>query len=153
MPILIASNAYCYLFIDNVGASCLAGMLVGGTYGLVDGWRTSPSTKWKIRLNSVLNKSGRNGSRLGNALGVLALFYSGAEYGLEYAEIERTLGGVGSELIIPTTAAIASGILYKSTSGSPKAVLLAGAIGGSLALAAYGLKSVGIQSSKGLLFF
>lgn len=127
-------------------------MLCGGTYGIVDGWRTSPSTKWKIRLNSVLNKSGRYGSKLGNALGVLALFYSGIEYTLERTEIENIVG-VGNELIIPTTSALAAGILYKSTSGSPKAILLAGAIGGSLSLAAYGLKGLGIQSSKGFLFF
>jgi import inner membrane translocase subunit TIM23 len=130
-------------------------MTVGGVYGLVEGWRSSPSKKFKIRLNSVLNKTGRYSSRVGNAVGVLALMYSGIEWSVEQADVEEMigLGGDHNELITPTLSAILTGILYKSTSGSPKAIIIAGGMGGAVALAAYGAKSLGIHSSKGLLMF
>jgi hypothetical protein len=47
-----------------------------GLYGLQRGIVSTPSSKFKVKLNSVLNHSGRYGSRVGNTLGVFAVLYS-----------------------------------------------------------------------------
>lgn len=49
-----------------------------GLVGLVGGVRRSPNTSPRVLLNSVLNGSGKLGSKTGNAAGVLALLYTGA---------------------------------------------------------------------------
>ena len=59
--------------IYSVGSTYLLGVIFGGSYGVVDGFRNAPSNKFNIRLNSVLNKGGRGGSRAGNALGIKLL--------------------------------------------------------------------------------
>ena len=64
----------------NAGLSYLLGTLAGGLYGLNQGLKNTPSDKFKVKLNSVLNKSSRYGSRIGNMAGCLSVFYSGYEY-------------------------------------------------------------------------
>ena len=49
--------------------ACLAGLTAGGSYGLVEGLRTSQGERRRIRINSVLNAMGRRGPGLGNSLG------------------------------------------------------------------------------------
>ena len=48
---------------------CLAGLTTGGSYGLVEGLRTSQGERRRIRINSVLNSMGRRGPGWGNSLG------------------------------------------------------------------------------------
>lgn len=62
----------------NVGYSYFSGIAVGGSIGFVRGLRTSPNAHPRVLLNSVLNGSGKFGARAGNALGVLAMLYTGA---------------------------------------------------------------------------
>ena len=46
--------------------------------GFVGGVRNSPNMSPRVLLNSVLNGSGKLGSKTGNAAGVIALLYTGA---------------------------------------------------------------------------
>eukprot|EP00979_Chaetoceros_neogracilis_P007427 scaffold1569_cov160-Chaetoceros_neogracile.AAC.4 len=64
----------------NAGLSYLIGTFAGGLYGLNQGLKNTPSDKFKVKLNSVLNKSSRHGSRIGNMAGCLSVFYSVYEY-------------------------------------------------------------------------
>lgn len=60
----------------NTGVAYLMGILGGGLMGLQRGLQSTPSTKWRVQVNSVLNATGRYGSKAGNTLGVLAVMYS-----------------------------------------------------------------------------
>ena len=53
---------------------CLAGLTTGGSYGLVEGLRTSQGERRRIRINSVLNSMGRRGPGWGNSLGCVGAF-------------------------------------------------------------------------------
>jgi len=60
----------------NAGVSYLTGITAGGLYGFQQGVKSTPSTRFRVQLNSVLNHCGRYGSRAGNTLGVFAVLYS-----------------------------------------------------------------------------
>lgn len=60
----------------NSGISYLGGVICGGLYGLQEGLRNTPSSRWKVKLNSVLNHCGRYGSQVGNMMGATAILYS-----------------------------------------------------------------------------
>jgi import inner membrane translocase subunit TIM23 len=60
----------------NTGMCYLLGITGGGVYGLQRGLAATPSSKWKVQVNSVLNHCGRFGSKAGNTLGVFAVMYS-----------------------------------------------------------------------------
>jgi hypothetical protein len=60
----------------NTGMSYLIGTAAGGVYGFKQGLAATPSNRFRVQLNSVLNHSGRYGSRAGNTLGVFAILYS-----------------------------------------------------------------------------
>lgn len=60
----------------NTGVSYLIGIGAGGIYGLQRGLVSTPSSKWRVQVNSVLNHCGRYGSKAGNTLGVFSVLYS-----------------------------------------------------------------------------
>lgn len=60
----------------NTGVSYLLGIAGGGIYGFQKGIASTPSSKFKVQVNSVLNHCGRYGSKAGNTLGVFAVMYS-----------------------------------------------------------------------------
>jgi hypothetical protein len=60
----------------NTGLSYLLGVGAGGLYGLQRGIASTPSSKFKVQVNSVLNHCGRYGSKAGNTVGVFAVLYS-----------------------------------------------------------------------------
>jgi import inner membrane translocase subunit TIM23 len=60
----------------NAGTCYLTGISGGGTYGAFKGIKETPSPKFKVKLNSVLNQSGRYGSLYGNMFGSAAVLYS-----------------------------------------------------------------------------
>lgn len=60
----------------NSGISYMLGVTIGGLYGLKEGLAKTPSSRWKVKLNSVLNHCGRHGSTLGNMMGSTAILYS-----------------------------------------------------------------------------
>ena len=49
----------------NSGACYLMGIGAGGLYGLQKGIASTPSSKFKVQVNSVLNNAGRYGSARG----------------------------------------------------------------------------------------
>jgi Tim17/Tim22/Tim23/Pmp24 family len=60
----------------NAGVSYLLGIVGGGVYGFQKGISSTPSSKFKVQVNSVLNHCGRYGSKAGNSMGVFAVMYS-----------------------------------------------------------------------------
>jgi hypothetical protein len=60
----------------NCGVSYMLGIAGGGLYGFQKGVTSTPSSKLKVQVNSVLNHCGRYGSKAGNTLGVFAVMYS-----------------------------------------------------------------------------
>ena len=60
----------------NSGMCYLTGIAGGGLYGLQKGLASTTSSKFKVKVNSILNNAGRYGSRAGNGLGVFAVMYS-----------------------------------------------------------------------------
>lgn len=48
-----------------------AGIFAGGFYGARVGYKTSPSPRFWIRVNSVMNGAGKLGSKFGNNAGVI----------------------------------------------------------------------------------
>lgn len=66
---------------------CYAGATLGGGQGLMTAVRTKPELgidTTRLRINRVLNLSGKTGRSAGNALGCLGLFYASTESGLDY---------------------------------------------------------------------
>eukprot|EP00871_Galdieria_phlegrea_P005771 jgi/Galph1/681/GphlegSOOS_G5396.1 len=115
------------------GVSYLSGAVTGGSYGLLEGLRASRGKTWKLRINSVLNASGRRGAALANACGILALMFSSIE-SLCYHYI-------GDETFYNyALAGLSTGLIYKSTAGWRPA----GIYGAGLGLAGV----VGIYASR-----
>mmetsp|Transcript_18132 Transcript_18132/g.29424 ORF Transcript_18132/g.29424 Transcript_18132/m.29424 type:complete len:214 (+) Transcript_18132:187-828(+) len=130
----------------NTGSAYLIGITTGGAYGVLNGLQTSPSNKFKIRINSILNKSGRFGSRFGNALGAIAMIYSCFEASADSFQFEQYLGG--DDFVNPVIAATLTGLLYKSTQG-PKTMALAGVMGGSAVAAFSAIRLAARSSGRG----
>lgn len=59
----------------TVGSVYLLGIIGGGCVGAIKGFRSSPSPRYRIILNSTLNGSTHIGSNTGNAFAILAMFY------------------------------------------------------------------------------
>jgi len=114
----------------NAGAAYLLGIGSGGAFGVLNGLQTAPNRRFRIVVNSVLNKSGRYGSRFGNAIGAVAMIYSLAEYAVDQTPVEYYVGS--DEIVPPVIAATLTGLLYKSSQG-PKTMALAGVLGGAAA--------------------
>ena len=60
----------------NAGICYLTGIAGGGSFGVYEGLKKTPSPKFKVKLNSVLNQSGRLGAMYGNMFGSAAVLYS-----------------------------------------------------------------------------
>lgn len=71
-----------------------AGILAGAGKGALEASRTDPalpaSGSARLRLNRLLNLSGRSGRVAGNAMGILGLFFSTSESGLGYLSDGQT---------------------------------------------------------------
>eukprot|EP00743_Colponemidia_sp_Colp-15_P004634 GILK01004994.1.p1 GENE.GILK01004994.1~~GILK01004994.1.p1 ORF type:complete len:212 (-),score=19.87 GILK01004994.1:130-765(-) len=106
----------------SVGTAYGAGILTGGALGALEGLRQGGPTM-KLRINSILNASGRRGSRLGNSLAGLSLLYCLGNMGLSYMR--------GTEDIINSVAAgSAAGLIYTLTNPPmPKTMIAASVLG------------------------
>jgi import inner membrane translocase subunit TIM23 len=109
------------------GSSYLTGILTGGILGGRTGWKTAPSPRFWLRLNSVMNGAGKLGSKWGNNAGVFALMYSLSESLLDHFETDKVLGG--HQAVNPVLSGAISGLLYKSTA-APRTAALASVLGG-----------------------
>mmetsp|Transcript_7723 Transcript_7723/g.18140 ORF Transcript_7723/g.18140 Transcript_7723/m.18140 type:complete len:202 (-) Transcript_7723:156-761(-) len=153
----VEENAPDYLFAENydaayrrswgerltfhIGSAYLAGLTTGGSYGLVEGLRTSQGERRRIRINSVLNSMGRRGPGWGNSLGCVAMMCSileSAAYNIRDTD----------DLLNPVGAGCLTGVIYKITSG-PRVAMSAGlGLGAVAAAGAFMSKQI---SSRGLL--
>jgi hypothetical protein len=75
----------------NAGMAYLMGIGGGGLYGFRQGLAATPSNRFRVQLNSVLNHTGRYGSRAGNTLGVFAVLYSLYEGLADHVRLLETL--------------------------------------------------------------
>ncbi|KAE8144624.1 Tim17/Tim22/Tim23/Pmp24 family-domain-containing protein [Aspergillus avenaceus] len=116
------SDDLCY----GTGTTYLAGLTVGGAWGLAEGLKKTPVTAPpKIRLNGVLNAITRRGPFLGNSAGVVAMVYNGLNSGIGYARGKHD----------STNSIIAgglSGMVFKSTRGL-KPMMISGGIVATIA--------------------
>mmetsp|Transcript_11642 Transcript_11642/g.21012 ORF Transcript_11642/g.21012 Transcript_11642/m.21012 type:complete len:215 (+) Transcript_11642:137-781(+) len=136
----------------NSGISYMLGVTLGGMYGLKEGLAKTPSSRWKVKLNSVLNHCGRNGSSVGNMLGATAILYSLYEGLADNLELDQYSGPIQPPA--PLFAGALTGATYYMRAG-PRVAALAGAIGMGTVGGTFALYSVlGIPyGSKGWLFF
>jgi len=135
----------------NAGTCYLMGIGAGGMYGLRKGIATTPSSKFKVQVNSVLNNAGRYGSRAGNTLGVVAVLYSLYEGLGDNLELDQYTGIESSS---PPLAAMLTGVSYFAPAG-----LRVAALGGALGMGAVGATFAGYAAlgkpvgSYGLMWF
>jgi len=136
----------------NSGVSYMIGVTFGGLYGLREGLAKTPSSRWKVKLNSVLNHCGRHGSAVGNMLGATSILYSLYEGLADNLEIDRYTGPIQPPS--PLFAGAMTGATYYMRAG-PRVAALAGAIGMGTVGGTFALYSIlGIPyGSKGWLFF
>ncbi|KAF4468613.1 mitochondrial import inner membrane translocase subunit tim23 [Fusarium albosuccineum] len=109
----------------GTGVTYLAGLGVGGAWGLQEGLRRSDGQPPKLRLNSVLNSVTRRGPFLGNSLGVVAIIYNC---------INSLIGSLRGKHDAGNTvlAGALSGMLFKSTRGL-RPMMISGGIVASVA--------------------
>lgn len=112
----------------RTGVSYLTGMAIGGTWGVYEGLLHPNGRTMKLRWNSVLNGCTKRGPFLANSLGVLALMYSCID-----SFIIKLRGGQ-DDIYNSICSAVVTGMVFKSTA-RPRQILLAGALGGSVAAA------------------
>ncbi|KAK1750773.1 Tim17-domain-containing protein [Echria macrotheca] len=109
----------------GTGVTYLAGLTLGGAWGLQEGLRRSQGQPPKLQLNSVLNAVTRRGPFLGNSAGVVAITYNCINSYIGYLR--------GKHDAANTVAAGAlSGMLFKSTRGL-RPMMISGAIVASVA--------------------
>jgi hypothetical protein len=92
------------------GGSYLAGAAAGGAVGLASAVRVSAGKTGKLRLNAVLNATGKRGALAANSMGVLALTFSLSETALHNITKEDSVANYAA-------AGAAAGALFKSTRG------------------------------------
>jgi len=117
-----------------IGSSVILGAAFGGFSGLYRGYRDTQGQIGKVRRTQLINYVGKQGATSANALGVVALMYSGFGCFLSwYREKDDDANTLA--------AATATGLLFKSTTGLRRC-----AIGGALG---FGLASAYILWTKG----
>ena len=53
-----------------------SGLVTGGSWGLYEGLKSSTGERQRIRINAVLNATGKHGPGLGNSVGCLGMMFS-----------------------------------------------------------------------------
>ena len=57
----------------HIGVGYLVGLVAGGSWGLYEGLKSSTGERQRIRINAVLNATGKHGPGLGNSVGCLEI--------------------------------------------------------------------------------
>ncbi|KAJ1553915.1 Mitochondrial import inner membrane translocase subunit tim23 [Cladochytrium tenue] len=105
-PIPMRSNYDKLLY--GTGIAYVSGLVAGGTYGAVRGYRIAQGTSYKIRSNSLLNGATRYGPWAANSLGVLTMGWALID-NLIYSYRQK------SDAFGHITSAFLSGVIFKST--------------------------------------
>ncbi|GAB7354532.1 hypothetical protein MBLNU459_g4995t1 [Dothideomycetes sp. NU459] len=115
------SDDLCY----GTGVTYLAGLTIGGAWGLAEGLNRSPAgSPPKLRLNSCLNAVTRRGPFLGNSAGVLAMVYNGINSFIGHYRGQH-------DALNSITAGALSGMLFKSTRGVRPMMISGGLVAGT----------------------
>lgn len=125
----------------HVGGAYMGGLVAGGGRGLYQGLSSSAGERQRIRVNAVLNATGKLGPTLGNSLGCVAMMCS------IFESLAYNIRGE-DDLFNPAGAAALTGMLYKVTSGPRIAVTWAAGLGAAAAVVSFAGKQA---SSRGLL--
>jgi len=111
----------------GTGSTYLVGLGVGGLWGLADGLRNPQGLgSRRLRINCILNACTARGPFVGNSLGIAALLYN-----VLHGAVIKLRGDRHDELSA-TGAALASGLLFKSTAGWQRCLLGGGIFGGGM---------------------
>jgi len=110
-----------------------SGIILGGARGFFSGLANSPSPRFRVRVNAVLNGCGR-GARLGNTLGVVAMFFTCFEWAYDQAEVDKLARMPGSDWLSPVMASASTGLMYRITKG-PQTAALSAVVGGLMGAA------------------
>eukprot|EP00316_Scyphosphaera_apsteinii_P017805 CAMPEP_0119307478 /NCGR_PEP_ID=MMETSP1333-20130426/7960_1 /TAXON_ID=418940 /ORGANISM="Scyphosphaera apsteinii, Strain RCC1455" /LENGTH=192 /DNA_ID=CAMNT_0007311031 /DNA_START=89 /DNA_END=667 /DNA_ORIENTATION=+ len=94
----------------HIGVGYLAGLTAGGGFGLFDGLRSSHGERRRIRINAVLNSTGRRGPAWGNSAGCLAMMFS------TFESLAFTVRGA-DDLLNVAGAGVLTGGIFKSGAG------------------------------------
>lgn len=114
------SDDLCY----GTGVTYLAGLTVGGAWGLAEGLNRLPaSAPPKLRLNSALNSITRRGPFLANSAGVIAMVYNGFNSLIGHF---RGRHDAANSIV----AGALSGMLFKSTKGLRPMAISGGIVAG-----------------------
>lgn len=109
----------------GTGVTYLAGLTLGGAWGLREGLKNSNGQPPKLRLNSVLNGVTRRGPFLGNSAGVVAICYNLINSYIGYLRGKHDAAN-------SIAAGAFSGMLFKSTRGV-RPMMISGGIVASVA--------------------
>ncbi|XWX01076.1 hypothetical protein V2A60_009101 [Cordyceps javanica] len=109
----------------GTGTTYVAGLGLGGAWGLQEGLRKSAGQPPKLRLNATLNAITRRGPFLGNSAGVVAIVYNMTNSLIGYWRGKHDAAN-------SVVAGVLSGMLFKSTRGL-RPMLISGGIVGSVA--------------------
>ncbi|KAI8819218.1 Tim17/Tim22/Tim23/Pmp24 family-domain-containing protein [Fimicolochytrium jonesii] len=111
----------------GVGTAYVGGLVYGGVYGTLRGFRTAQVPTFKVRMNNVLNQTTRYGPWAANSMGIMTMGWALLDNAFE------AMRGGQSDYYNHVAAAFTSGFLFKSTAGLRPAVftgaILAGVVG------------------------
>lgn len=115
------SDDLCY----GTGVTYLAGLTLGGAWGLAEGLNKLPaSAPPKLRLNSALNSITRRGPFLANSAGVIAMVYNGFNSLIGHYRGQH-------DALNSVVAGALSGALFKSTKGVRPMMISSGIVAGA----------------------
>lgn len=130
----------------RMGLGYLAGLGVGGGFGLLEGMFLGQRTNFKLWFNSVLNATTRRGPKAANAMGTVVMLVCTAEWVWGMVRDRED----GMNLVL---GAATAGAFYKSSLGLKKAALGAG-VGAALGTGYVGLHFVrehGFDTERALI--
>jgi len=111
----------------TIGSGVMMGGAFGGVNGLVSGCRATQVMTGKVRRTQMINYVSKTGSSSANALGVMAVMYSGFGCFLSwYRDTDDDANTMASATL--------TGLLYKSTAGLRRCAI-GGGVGFALAAA------------------
>lgn len=132
------SDDLCY----GTGSTYLAGLTVGGAWGLAEGLNKLPSTAPpKLRLNSALNSITRRGPFLGNSAGVIAMVYNGFNSFLGHYRGQH-------DALNSIVAGALSGAIFKSTKGLRPMMISSGIVAGAAGAWAVSLVPLSLRLAR-----
>jgi len=117
----------------HCGAAYLVGFTAGGAAGFAQGLRESAGERQRIRINAILNATGKRGPGLANSLGCIAMMCS------IFESLAYNIRGE-DDLLNPAGGAALTGMLYKITSGPKVAAGWAAGLGAFAAAASFASK-------------